>query len=126
MESKKIIVILALILVLGMMAGCRATVPVKVEEAEDRLEALAKCLSKKGAKLYGAYWCGWCNRQKEIFGEAAQHLPYIECSDRETRQMTPQCREAGITGLPTWEFEGQKSSGFKSLEELARLSGCSF
>ncbi len=94
--------------------------------SEDKLEALAKCLSEKGAKFYGAYWCGWCNRQKESFGEAAQYLPYVECSDEETREMTAPCKEAGISSFPTWEIEGEKSSGFKDLEELAELSDCPF
>lgn len=96
------------------------------ELSPEELEALAKCLSEKGAKFYGAFWCGWCNRQKESFGEAAQYLPYVECSDEETREITVLCKEAGISSFPTWEIEGEKSSGFKELEELAELSGCSF
>lgn len=96
------------------------------ELSPEELEALAKCLSEKGTKFYGAFWCGWCNRQKESFGEAAQYLPYVECSDEETREMTAPCKEAGISSFPTWEFDGEKNSGFKSPEELAELSGCSF
>lgn len=92
---------------------------------ESSLEVFAKCLTEKEAKFYGAFWCGWCDRQKQLFGEAAQYLPYIECSDLETRQLTPECQKEGITGFPTWEFNGTKISGFKTLEELAKLSGCS-
>lgn len=88
------------------------------------LEGLAKCLKEKGAKFYGAFWCGWCIRQKELFGEAAKYLPYVECSDKETNQITPECEKAGITGFPTWEINEEKITGFKSLEELAKLSGC--
>ncbi|MFH1462485.1 MAG: protein disulfide isomerase family protein [bacterium] len=90
------------------------------------LEALAKCLTEKGAKFYGAYWCGWCNRQKESFGEAAQYLPYVECSDEATQQMTEVCQAEGISGFPTWEFDGKKQSGFKEPQVLAELSGCPF
>ncbi len=90
------------------------------------LETLAKCLKEKGMKFYGAYWCSYCNKQKELFGEAAQYLPYIECSDEETQEMLPVCEEAGITGFPTWGLpDGTKSSGLKELKELAELSGCS-
>lgn len=88
------------------------------------LETFAKCLTKKGAKFYGAFWCGWCKRQKQLFGETAKYLPYIECSDPKTRQLNDICKKAGIRGFPTWEFNGKKSSGFKTLEELAELSGC--
>jgi|Deesub1362B_J571_1020462.scaffolds.fasta_scaffold04275_6 hypothetical protein len=96
----------------------------KIQEISD-LSAFAKCLDEKGGKFYGAYWCGWCNRQKALFGQAAQFLPYIECVDPKTKQLTPECQAAGITGFPTWEFKGQKTTGFKTLEELAKLSGCS-
>ena len=115
-----------MILVPGIMLGCRATAPVKAKTPEDKLEALAKCLSKKGAKLYGTQWCGWCKRQKGIFGEAARHLPYIECADKKTRQTTPRCRAAGIATFPTWIIDGKKNPGFKRPEKLAELSGCSF
>jgi len=96
------------------------------KSSDDKLEVLAKCLSEKGAKFYGASWCGWCKKQKELFGEAVQYLPYIECSEGGTQQMTSECQEAGVTSFPTWEFKGEKESGFKSLEELADLSECSF
>ncbi len=94
--------------------------------SEEELVNLANCLTEKGFKFYGAFWCSYCNQEKEIFGSAAQYLPYIECSDEETQEMTPVCVEAGIEGFPTWGLpDGTKSSGFKSLEELAKLSGCS-
>ena len=92
--------------------------------SEEQLETLAKCLSEKGAKFYGASGCGYCKKQKEVFGEAAQYLPYIECVDEETRKMTSQCQEAGIQGFPTWEFFGEKKSGFKTPEELSQLADC--
>lgn len=93
--------------------------------SEEQLETLAKCLSEKRAKFYGSSYCGWCKKEKEMFGKAAQYLPYIECVDEKTKQMTSQCQEADISGFPTWEFNGEKSSGFKTIKELAELSGCS-
>ena len=48
---------------------------------EENLEIMAKCLTDKGAKFYGASWCSWCKKEKELFGEAAQYLPYVECID---------------------------------------------
>ena len=101
---------------------------VKEEEPREEvssLEDFAKCLTSSGAKFYGAYWCGACNSQKEFFGEAAQFLPYIECSDQD-RNMLPVCQKANITDYPTWEFNGEKSTGVKSFEQLAELSGCSY
>lgn len=102
----------------------QATTSPEKEYSQEKLEALAKCLAEKGAKFYGAYYCGWCKKQKEIFGKAAQYLPYIECVDEKTKKITPECEKAGISGYPTWEINGQKSSGFKAPEELVQLSGC--
>lgn len=103
------------------------TAEISQEEPQRELASLtnlAQCLTDKGAKFYGAFWCSWCNKEKELFDEAAQYLPYIECSDQETKKMLPICQEAGIISFPTWEFNGEKSSGFKSLEQLAEISGC--
>ena len=96
------------------------------KQLEKQLENFAKCLADKGAKFYGAFWCSWCDQEKKLFGEAAQYLPYIECSDQKTREMLPFCQEAGVTNFPTWEFNGEKAPGFKTLEELAELSGCTY
>ncbi len=96
------------------------------QEQPASLEDFAQCLTDSGAKFYGAFWCGVCDSQKELFGEAAQYLPYIECSDQEIREMTnPECQKEKITSFPTWEFNGEKSSGYKTFEKLAELSGCS-
>jgi len=88
------------------------------------LETLAKCLTEEGAKFYGAYWCSWCAQQKEMFGAAAQFLPYVECEEQGSQELTPDCQTAGISSYPTWEFDGQKAPGFRSLEDLISLSGC--
>ena len=100
----------------------------KPEEAEESssLEGFAKRLSEKGMKFYGAFWCGWCNQQKELFAEDVEYLPYIECIDEETEEMTAECQEAGISNFPTWKLpNGELVTGFKTLEELSELSGCS-
>src|SRR5215467_2633829 len=44
-----------------------------------RLDAFAKCLTAKNAKMYGAYWCPHCQDQKEMFGSSFQYAPYVEC-----------------------------------------------
>lgn len=91
---------------------------------EEKLVELAKCLTEKEVKFYGASWCFWCNKQKEVFGKAAEYLPYIECSDEGKEEINSRCKDEGIQGFPTWEFNGEKSMGFKSINELAELSGC--
>jgi uncharacterized membrane protein/glutaredoxin len=87
--------------------------------------ALAKHLTSRGIKMYGAWWCPHCHEQKQLFGkEAAQQLTYVECaSPDDPRQQVATCQQAAIGSYPTWEINGEKSPGLKSLEELANLSG---
>jgi|GEM_PF-2124541 len=87
--------------------------------------ALAMHLRKKGVKMYGAFWCGFCSRQKELFGQQAfPKLRYIECDPRGTNPNRQACSQAGVTGFPTWTFpNGQKFAGMRSLDALANISG---
>jgi uncharacterized membrane protein len=85
--------------------------------------ALAKHLTQIGAKFYGAFWCPHCQQQKQVFGkEAMESVPYVECSELD-RRPTAACQAAGIKSYPTWEINGRRVTGEKSLEELANLSG---
>lgn len=86
--------------------------------------ALAQHLADTGAIFYGAWWCPHCHDQKQLFGEeAAQTISYIECSTPDGQSQTPECQEAGITGYPTWEINGERLSGTQTLAELAQLTG---
>jgi len=90
-----------------------------------QLENLAKCVTEKGAKFYGASWCSYCNNQKEMFGEAAQYLPYIECSAGEGKDQLDVCKNNNVTSYPTWEFaDGSRETGELSAEKLAEKTGC--
>jgi glutaredoxin len=86
--------------------------------------ALAEHLKQRGAKMYGAYWCPYCTRQKELFGaEAFRQITYIECDPRGQNPQPDLCRRAGVNGFPTWEINGQKYPGMRTLEQLADISG---
>jgi parvulin-like peptidyl-prolyl isomerase len=89
------------------------------------LDDFAKCLTEKGIKFYGAYWCPHCENNKKLFGDAFQYVTYVECADADNPQIqTPACESAGIEGYPTWIVNGQKYPGEQSIERLAQLSGC--
>jgi Zn ribbon nucleic-acid-binding protein len=118
----------------ALLATPPASAPAPTPEQEQgvqftpgQLEGLAKCLVEKGVKFYGTAWCPACNRQKEMFRESAQYLPYVECYERyATEQELAQCREAGITSIPDWRFpDGQQQLGLQTIQRLADLSGCS-
>jgi hypothetical protein len=77
-------------------------------------------------EMYGAYWCPNCQRQKLEFGNSFQHVNYIECAegDPEGKARPDLCLEKGITGYPTWIYQGQRYVGVQSLKRLSEITGC--
>jgi hypothetical protein len=91
-----------------------------------RLDAFAKCLTAKQAKMYGAYWCPHCEDQKEKFGSSFQYAPYIECGIKGSKGIEPVCTQAEIKRFPTWVFaDGTRVEGAHELQFLAEATGCS-
>jgi len=77
--------------------------------------------------MYGAFYCEHCKEQKDLFGDSAQYLPYVECVEKGTRKVTDQCKALGIRRTPTWIFEqgGERLEGkVLSLQELSQKTGC--
>jgi|SRR3989344_772274 len=98
---------------------------------QQKLDALAQCIEKSGAKFYGAFWCSHCRAQKKLFttlfGSAVQYLPYIECSTPDTNGQLEVCNKAGIKAYPTWKFSEKSSEeGAMTLEELSQKTNCPF
>ena len=86
--------------------------------------ALARHLNQVGVKAYFAYWCPHCYEQKQLFGkEALKELSYIECAPEGKNGQPQVCSDAGIKAFPSWKINGQLTSGIKTLEELANLTG---
>lgn len=123
--SLLIVLALVAITVIGLATGNNRG---KSPASNKELESLAQCLTEKGAKFYGAYWCPHCATQKQMFGRAQKQLPYIECAIVGKRdKQTPECEAAGITGYPTWVFaDGQKLSGEQKPEVLAKITSCEY
>lgn len=96
---------------------------ITVAQAAPKL-ALANHLKRVKAKFYGAYWCPYCERQKQMFGEQAmKKITYIECDPGGPNPQPKLCRQKNIKGYPTWEINGKMYSGMQSLEALAEISG---
>jgi hypothetical protein len=87
--------------------------------------ALAIHLRKKGFKMYGAFWCGHCAHQKELFGQQAfTKIQYIECDPKGKNPQPQKCTQAGIKGFPTWQLpNGKTLPGQATLSDLAKVSG---
>jgi len=87
-------------------------------------ENFINCLADKGAKMYGAYWCNACNKQKSIL-KNNQNIPYIECSLPNRAGETEICIQKNISLYPTWEFkDGVRKEGVLTLEQLSQLTNC--
>lgn len=84
----------------------------------------AQCLTDNGAIMYGAYWCGNCQAQKQMFGKSFEFLNYVECTENEEL-----CKEQKIEGYPTWKLkkdgvEELISQGLASFTTLAEKYSC--
>lgn len=93
-----------------------------VEEKSDFVssESFAKCLTEKGAVMYGTDWCSHCNDQKDDFGDEFEYIDFVDCDVNKQA-----CVEAGVTGYPTWIIDGESYPGRQELNRLASLTGCS-
>lgn len=117
--------------VLGLtLTGCTSGADESVSEAPTALPAdapyearLANHLAEQDAAMYGAFWCPHCTDQKELFGDAVDRVPYVECDPEGENAQPDVCAAKEIKGYPTWEIDGEFYPGTQSLEELARLSG---
>ncbi len=84
---------------------------------------LADHLTETGAKMYGAYWCPHCARQKQAFGGSVNRIPYVECDPEGFNSQAQLCWTEGIEAYPTWIIEGERYLGVQPLGKLADLSG---
>jgi uncharacterized membrane protein/glutaredoxin len=86
--------------------------------------ALAEHLTANGARIFTAWWCPHCHEQKELFGrQATAQLKVIECAPDGVDAQVELCKSRRIEGFPTWEINGKLTSGVKTLNQLADLSG---
>lgn len=95
------------------------------QKSQGSLDYFAKCLTQKGVKFYGAFWCPHCQAEKRLFGESEKYLNYIECSNADQTQ-NETCSKAKIESYPTFEFSnGERVTGEVSLDDLSAKTGCS-
>ena len=119
-SRKKILFTLIILIVVGGVLYYGISTNAKPGKYDD----FAKCLTEKGVKEYGAFWCPKCAEQKKMFGKSFKYVTYVECDARGNNAQPELCREKGITGYPTWEIENKLIPGIQSLENLARESSC--
>lgn len=115
-----------MITALLIVAAFGAVIYLGLRKRGNRLDAFAKCLAAKQARMYGAYWCPHCADQKAMFESSFQYVPYVECGVPGSRDEAPVCKDVGIKHFPTWQFaEGERQEGTQSLPSLSARTGCS-
>lgn len=88
-------------------------------------DIFAQCIAKSGATFYGAHWCPHCAAQKEMFGNSADQLPYVECAEPKSDAPRAICTEAKIRSYPTWVLgDGTRLEGTQTLARLADETAC--
>ncbi len=97
----------------------------ELPEKGSTMDRFAKCLTEKGARMYGAYWNTETGNQKEMFGTSFEHVDYVECANRhDPRFQDDECVFMDIEGYPTWIIDGEMYAGIQPLDILASLTGC--
>jgi Thioredoxin len=95
--------------------------------SQHQYDAFARCLSDRGVKMYGAYWCPHCQEQKEKFAASFEYAPYIECGVKGDAHAQAQvCKDENVKHYPTWQFPptGERVERIFSLQELSDRTGC--
>jgi len=113
------------VVVLLIAAGFSAAYYLGRRKRAQRLDAFARCLAARQAKMYGAYWCPHCADQKELFGSSFRYILYVECGVAGSRAEAAPCLAAGVKRFPTWQFaDGSRHEGTLGLDQLGRKTGC--
>jgi len=96
-----------------------------VPQANAGMDEFVSCLQQKNVTFYGAFWCPHCRAQKALFGDAAEALPYVECSTPDGNDQLETCKKEAISTYPTWKFaDGEFHKGELTLAELSKKTGC--
>lgn len=107
------------ILAVAVVVAVMVLLPKGDQSSYKNLDAFAQCLTDKGLRMYGAYWCSHCKAQKAEFGSSFKYINYTECTDK-----PDECTAAGVQGYPTWKIASTTLEGEQPLETLASTTGC--
>ena len=77
------------------------------------LDDFAKCLTEKGAVMYGASFCKYSSAQKGMFGNSFKFVDYRDFGENSDVRVTP-----------TWFIDGNKYENVQTLDRLASITGC--
>ena len=90
-------------------------------ESDNYSVNLAKDLTQKGVIFYGSYQSVDSQKQKKLFGDAAQYLNYVECDTSGHLANSDECAGNNVTVYPSWFYQGKLYTGVQSLATLANI-----
>lgn len=85
----------------------------------------AQCITSAGWQFFGVAGCGWCGKQKTLFGDTLQFIEFFDCS-----LIREDCVDLEIDAYPTWiQFDDHgeeinRRKGFISVESWENLTEC--
>ncbi|MBI2208643.1 hypothetical protein HYU50_04040 [Candidatus Woesearchaeota archaeon] len=77
------------------------------------LDDFAKCLTEKGAVMYGASFCKYTSAQKGMLGNSMKYINYMDFTE-----------DPNIKVTPTWLINGKYYENAQSLDRLSQITGC--
>lgn len=80
--------------------------------APGKYDKFAKCLTEKGAVMYGENWCKYTNAQKAMFGKSFKYINYVQ--------------KSGLKVRPTWVINSKTYEKVQSFERLSELTDCKY
>lgn len=84
-----------------------------------KFDSFAKCLTEKGATVYGNDFCSYTQKQLSWFGKSKKYLNYVKCAENKGL-----CDSKNVKVTPTWEINGAMYPEVQTFERLATLTGC--
>ena len=115
LNFRKYIIISLTILIIVFLAGSVYSNMKKPGSYDE----FAKCLTEKGAIIYGNDYCQYTIKQLNYFGNSKQYLNYIKCLDNKEL-----CDSKNIKTTPTWEINGKMYEQVQTFESLTAITGC--
>ncbi len=86
------------------------------------LASLAQCINANNLRMYWTEWCGHCQNQKRMFGDAFEFIDFIDCD-----QNRGTCQSAWVRGYPTWIDDNNNLYPWtQNVERLAQIAWCEY
>lgn len=86
------------------------------KQGEELQEYVSRRLKETNSKMYGASWCGFCEKQKEEFGSFVSNINYVECGGT---QASSECSK--VSAFPSWKINNQEYQGYRELKSLCKI-----